>query len=80
MAIRHIPEIVVFICDGCSAEQKADGEYQRRPKYWSTLRVERDAYDYQGCAVADGSIERMLCRECSTKLENAINQALNRKA
>lgn len=80
MAIQEIPRSFLYICDGCKKEhlqENASGHYSNsRPKYWATLKVSRDAYDYQGCAVADGSIERLLCDECSTKVVQAINSAI----
>jgi hypothetical protein len=82
MGIREVPKSYVYTCDGCRKEhtqENASGHYlNSRPKYWSTLKVGRDAYDYQGCAVADGSIERLLCDSCSEKVMKAINKALEK--
>lgn len=80
MTIREIPRSFLYVCDGCGTEHKqenASGHYfDSRPPHWTRLKLGRTAYDYQGAACADGSIERLLCPDCSSKVANAINAAL----
>ena len=81
MSIREIPRAFVYICDGCSKEHKqenANGHYtDSRPPHWIRLKLARTAYDYQGAACADASIERLLCEDCSPKVEAAISAAVS---
>lgn len=80
MAIREIPKAYVYVCDGCGTEHKqenASGHYSNsRPKHWSNLKLQRDAYNYQGAVCADGSVERLLCEKCTARIAEAINSAL----
>lgn len=80
MGIQEIPRAFLYVCDGCGDEHKqenAGGHYSNsRPPHWSNLKIGRDAYDAQGAAVADGSIERLLCTKCGEKAFVAINAAL----
>ncbi len=76
MGTKKVPESYLHTCDGCGATQQHDRV--SRPKYWSDLTLSRDAYDYQGCAVADGSVSRLLCDKCTEKVTSAINAALAR--
>lgn len=78
MGIRAIPASYTYTCDGCGTEL-VEKEKVRRPKYWATLIVALDAYDFQGMAVADGTVERLLCAACVTAVTAAINTALPRK-
>jgi hypothetical protein len=79
MAVREIPGSFRFVCDGCGAEEEMLSK--SRPKYWSDLHILRDAYDYQGCAVADGSVKLLLCLECGNAAAGALNKTLeDRKA
>lgn len=73
MSLREIPRSFEFICDGCGAKEAQASN--TRPKGSSNLHIGRDAYDYQGMAVADASCKRLLCFDCSAKLEAAINAA-----
>ena len=77
MAVEEIPVQYVFICDGCGKrdQQKAN----IRPKYWSNLHLSRDAYDYQGQAVADGSTRSLLCDDCTSIVATAINTAIDQR-
>ncbi len=80
MAIREIPRAFVYVCDGCKQEhtqENAGGHYSNsRPPHWANLKIARDAYDFQGAACADASIERLLCEDCATKVFNAVNKSL----
>lgn len=80
MAIQEIPRAFLYVCDGCKAEHKqenAGGHYSNsRPSHWATLKIGREAYDFQGAACADASIERLLCESCATKVFAAVNTAI----
>jgi hypothetical protein len=77
MAIREVPRSYVYTCDGCGEEhtqENANGHYSNsRPSYWSKLKIEKDAYDYQGAPVADGSVELLLCNKCTSAIIESIN-------
>jgi hypothetical protein len=77
MAIREIPKSFEYQCDVCGKthlQENANGHYTNsRPPHWAWLMVKQDAYDYQGAAVADGSINRLLCDECRPSLVEAVN-------
>ncbi len=78
MAIREIPAAFEHACDACGkAVQKPT---KSRPEYWCGLVVEQDAYDYQGHAVADATIRRVLCGECKTVVVKAINDSIAARA
>lgn len=73
MAIREIPKSYEYQCDRCNVihkQENAGGHYtDSRPPMWSRLTLAQDAHDYQGAAVADGTIKLLLCRTCT----NAVN-------
>jgi hypothetical protein len=77
MGERKIPETYEYECDAC--ERTETMGRRARPKYWTELTLSRDAYDYQGCAVADGTVKRLLCAECSEKVSAAINASLTKE-
>lgn len=72
MGSREIPATFEHTCDSCGASKTTKA--QTRPSYWSNLTIGRDAYDYHGIAVADGTIKRLLCDGCSDKATKALNQ------
>ena len=74
MAVKEVPVSYIHTCDGCKCEETT--KTKTRPKFWSELKLLQDAYDYQGCAVADGSISRSLCLNCTSKVTKAINASL----
>lgn len=74
MAISEVPAKFVATCDGCGA--MVEQTTKSRPRYWVELHLLRDAYDWQGCAVADGSVKRLLCGDCAKAAETAINAAI----
>jgi hypothetical protein len=82
MAIREIPRSFEYTCDGCRTvhvQENASGHYTNsRPSHWAHLKIEQDAHDFQGQAVADASITRLLCPVCSAKVFAAVNAALPR--
>lgn len=74
MATTVVPQKYMHKCDRCGAvETNASSS---RPTYWVDLIVAQDAYDFQGAAVADGTIKRLLCGECKTVVISAINAAV----
>ena len=75
MAVRNIPARRVFVCDGCSAEVESNS----RPPHWTGLVIEANAYDYQGCAVADAGFSRILCADCTKVVHSAINAAMQER-
>lgn len=75
MAVREIAARFAYACDGCGASEDMPNE--QRPKHWSDLHILRDAYDFQGCAVADGSVKLTLCLECGNAAATAVNKALD---
>lgn len=69
MAVREIPATKEWCCDICAkTEVRAN-----RPAYWANLHLQQDAYDYQGTAVADASVKRLLCSKCREAVIAAIN-------
>ena len=75
MAVREVAATFEATCDCCrSVETMAS---KGRPKYWSNLHILRDAYDFQGCAVADGSVKMLLCLTCGEAVTKAINAAFD---
>lgn len=78
MAIREIPKQFEYTCDACGTkhlQENAGGHYtDSRPPHWTRLKIARTAYDYQGSACADNSIERLLCPPCSDDIIGAINE------
>ena len=68
MTIKSIPLHYISTCDICGYE--ANGNL---PKYWGELIVRQDSYDYQGMAVADGTIKRHLCKDCKESIIALIN-------
>jgi hypothetical protein len=75
MAVREIAASWHWVCDGCGANTVTPS--RARPKYWNDLQILRDAYDYQGCVVADGSVKLTLCLACGVAAATAINEALD---
>lgn len=78
MGTQEIPAAYEHVCDGCRATLTA--ATKSRPAYWSTLTLARDQHDFQGAAVADGTVRRLLCDECSGEVIDAINAALKGRA
>ena len=78
MSARVIPTQYIYECDACGSnfvsEQKVD-----RPPHWCEFIIARDAYDWQGHAVADGTIKRLLCEPCGEVVSKAINGALSER-
>lgn len=77
MAIREIAASFEHICDGCQTVKTSLSK--SRPKYWCDFHILRDAYDFQGCAVADASVKRTLCGDCSTAAAEAVNKAIEER-
>lgn len=63
---KTIPEQRIFVCDCCQQE----GVHHAKG---TKLILKRNALDYQGQPVADGTVELDLCDECDGKVSEAIN-------
>lgn len=50
-----------------------------RPDFWADLTLARDAYDYQGYPVADGTVSILLCGTCADGVVRYINERKNPK-
>ncbi len=75
MSVREIAASFEITCDGCKAV--VSQHHKNRPPHWVDLHILRDAYDFQGAAVADASVKRLLCDDCASKVFAAINAALS---
>ena len=80
MPVREIPKAYEYECDGCGKkhlQENANGHYtDSRPPRWSRLILKRTAYDHQGSACADATVDRLFCDECTSKVARAINNVL----
>lgn len=69
MGVREIPKAYEYTCDQCGEkhrQENAAGHYTNsRPPRWSWLTFARDALDYQGLPIGDGTIKRLLCSDCT---------------
>lgn len=77
MAVREIAAKFEMVCDGCGAVQASVSK--SRPAHWSDFHILRDAYDFQGAAVADGSVKLLLCLECGGLAAKAVNAAIDER-
>lgn len=68
MGIEVIPASKRYSCDGCGKSGEGSP-----PADWANLHWGRNALDYQGNAVADASIQLLLCSDCDTKATDAVN-------
>lgn len=77
MAVREISASFEAVCDCCRTVEpmKSNG----RPAHWINLNILRDAYDFQGAAVADGSVKLLLCVPCSDAAVKAVNLAFDER-
>ncbi len=64
MSVTEIPAKYRWTCDRCKMDAFSDRAADR-PGQWSRFLVERDAYDYQGVAIADASVSGHLCYDCT---------------
>ena len=71
MAVSEITASWRATCDCCKVAEVMPAK--GRPKYWSDFQILRYAYDFQGYAVADGSLKLLLCLTCSDATTKAIN-------
>lgn len=74
MPVIEIPAKTIQRCDGCQNEVESD----IRPKYWTTLKHFRDAYDHQGNAMASDNVDLLLCPTCTETVTTIINETFNR--
>ena len=72
--IKKIPARDDIYCDRCG---KLCEKSDRRQN--GHLVVNQDALDYQGCAVADGTVKFDLCDHCLNVVSDAINKAMKKK-
>lgn len=77
MAIREVAAQFEHVCDSCKVVETS--ATRSRPKYWSDFHILRDAYDFQGAAVADGSVKLLLCLACSDAAAKAVNAAIDER-
>lgn len=75
MAVTEVATRWTYKCDGCGTTE--DRESKSRPKHWSDLHILCDAYDFQGAAVADGSVKLLLCLGCGEAAVKAINKSID---
>lgn len=76
MATTVIPMKYQHKCDIC---EKAVEEFTEvRPAHWARLILEQHAYDGD-CAVADATVEYLLCRACTKTATEAIIKILSTK-
>ena len=71
MSVETIPLQYKFRCDFCAKEKTHQSK--SLPSHWAELALTRDAYDYQGAAVANGSISRTLCDKCHEEFQDLFN-------
>lgn len=77
MGVREIPKQYEHTCDGCRVVKVTN--FSSRPTYWTGLNIIADAYDYQGAAVADASVKRLLCYDCTVSVHKAVNNAIEER-
>lgn len=77
MGMREIPAAYEFTCDSCKTT--ASQNSNSRPAYWCELVIAQEAYDYQGCAVADGTIRRLLCNDCRLAVIEGVNASIEQR-
>lgn len=75
MPVREIAARFEHKCDGCGLVK--DSPSKSRPSHWTGLNIAADAYDFQGAAVADASVARLLCPTCTRTVHKAINDAIS---
>lgn len=66
-----IPETTVVTCDFCGKTNEQKGLFRTD----AHIQIQRNALDYQGCAVANGGASLDLCDSCCYRVEEMI-QAL----
>lgn len=71
MGKQYVPEKYVHTCDACGVDKESKSD--RRPSTWVAIDVRRDACDFQGQAVADGSFDILLCPTCGPSAVGALN-------
>lgn len=78
MGTTVVPQKYMHRCDCCAKSEETASS--SRPIHWAELIIAQDAYDYQGQAVADGTVKRLLCRECTAAATIAINETMKQFA
>lgn len=77
MALTEVQATWRAACDCCKAIVEMASK--RRPAHWIELHILRDAYDFQGAAVADGSVKLLLCVPCSKAAVDAMNESFDER-
>lgn len=77
MSTEHIPAKDLIICDGCG--ERAEGKSFRGIYHGGYLTIGRDAYDFQGNAVASNNINLDLCSKCMKLAVEALNTAFRKR-
>ena len=78
MSIREIPRAFEYTCDFCKTDHLQQNAGSR-PSGWGNLKLERDATDCQGNAVADGSQKWLVCPKCLAVLISTFDANLIRR-
>jgi hypothetical protein len=74
MAVEKIPQVFRYTCDVCKRVHVHTGPYvDSRPPDWAQLTLAQDAHDFQGAAVADATIKRLLCDKCAVDAGKVLN-------
>lgn len=71
MATQIIPEQKIVTCDFCKKDRKGND------RYGAVLKLGKAALDYQGSAVADGSLSWDLCDKCCDRILNVLDEAIH---
>lgn len=74
MGTERIPERYQHVCDCCGTTEESPAI--DRPRGWTRMYWERYLLDIQGSPVGDGTVRRLFCGACSTKIEDTINAAV----
>lgn len=74
--VREIPKTVEVTCDACGVVIKEDDRKVLRNQNGRII-IKRDAIDWYGCAVADGSLSFDLCDKCLDQIVSAIGVELD---
>ena len=74
MSIKEIKQHWIIACDCCGVEKTQTGTH--RPSTWIGIKVDQDALDYSGAAVADASVDLVLCGECGPQVIMAMNASV----
>lgn len=77
MTSTKIPERWRHKCDSCGIV--SEHELQHRPEHWCQLILKRAATDFQGNAVGENNINRLVCADCTNLLVQAVYDVEERR-